>query len=381
MSVRSVPPRMAQLDGLRGVAVLWVVWSHAGIPLSFQFGAAGYGVYGVWVFFTLSAFLITGILLELRDRGAPLGGSLRSFYARRALRIAPAYYAVLLVLFVADVPRLDGYRGALLLFTTNWFLPFCPYSSTFAHFWSLAVEEQFYVVWPLLLFLVPAKRLQWVFLVAVCIAVISKVVLQARAFDEHAVPFLTTSCLDTLGLGAVLAWHRHERPTHARARRRVLRCGLAFGLFWLSIVALFSFNEFRIKVFGYQEALAVGCIAVWLIDRAASDVAGVQRSILTWRPLAFVGTVSYAIYLVHTPILWLVTGGRVDWYMDKHPLGAIAPWRGNVRDFVIVAGLSIAMAAFSWRYIEGPLNALKRLAPYPTRARAEQAPDRALSNA
>ena len=144
-----------QLDGLRAVAVLAVAWSHWERPYQFgiPFGA------GVHLFYVLSGFLITGILLEVRQQHQR-GAALRTFYIRRALRIFPAFYLTLAFAWWAEVPPLREtlawhatyLSNAQIVLTETW-------PGAISHFWSLAVEEQFYLLWPWLIVFVPERLL------------------------------------------------------------------------------------------------------------------------------------------------------------------------------------------------------------------------------
>lgn len=140
----------------------FVQWQYGNIiALNFPF------VYGVTLFFVLSGFLITRILLL--QKGQPLKKSLKVFYVRRVFRIFPVYYAVLIVLLLIDFEKISSLWVWLFTYTIN------IYESVnntvdvghFNHFWSLALEEQFYLVWPLIVFLIPLKRFVWMTLVLI----------------------------------------------------------------------------------------------------------------------------------------------------------------------------------------------------------------------
>jgi peptidoglycan/LPS O-acetylase OafA/YrhL len=155
---------MPQLDGLRCVAVLLVIWEHAG-PVWFRVT----GGFGVRWFFVLSAYLITGILL--RERGAPLGATLQAFYMRRALRILPPYYLLLAAVALSGIPLISGRElAAHALYLSNWWFLTQHWSREIGHLWSLAVEEQFYLVWPALVLMLPTRALPRLFVGSVLVA-------------------------------------------------------------------------------------------------------------------------------------------------------------------------------------------------------------------
>lgn len=338
-----------QLDGLRGWAVLAVLWYHAAPNSGWPSAAARSGEYAVWLFFTLSAFLITGILLRLRDAHAPIGQALRTFYVRRTLRIFPAYYLVALTLIALGIEQIGPYRWAILTFTTNWRMFTAPYLPSFGHFWTLAVEEQFYLAWPLVVLTLSPRRLPVVLMACVAFAVVSKAAWQIAGAPGDVAQSLTTSNLDTLGLGALLAWHRHERRDEQR-RRSMLRVGLVLGLGFLALTYLMTHGGYRLRVVGFEEGAAMGLVSVWLIDRAVRGAGGV---LLSARPIAYIGTVSYAVYLVQSPVCW---------FLRSHG--------GSLTRFGVATVVSVGLASLSMRFLERPLNALKRRVPYPVARRA-----------
>src|SRR5687768_2757386 len=170
---------MLELDGLRAFAVLAVAWSHWA-PRDLQFGLP-WGT-GVQLFFVISGFLITGILLDNKPTNASPAASRRvwrNFYLRRALRIFPLFYLVLVVswLFSVDPIESTWQWHAFYLSNVYYFLGNSP--DAFLHFWSLAVEEQFYLVWPFLVLLLAAPRLQTALIVVIVAAPIFKTVVMA----------------------------------------------------------------------------------------------------------------------------------------------------------------------------------------------------------
>jgi len=350
------PAHMPQLDGLRCVAVLLVILAHAGPAWATRFGTWGVGVYGVWLFFVLSAFLITGILLRVRDSAVPLGSALRTFYVRRFLRIFPAYYGVIAAARLLDLPFTPRVLLAHLLYLSN--TPLAAQGpAALGHFWSLAVEEQFYLVWPLLVLLAPARRLPRIFLWAVVIGLATRGgLLLAGSTVREAQPHMPSN-LDSLGVGALLAWHWHVAPHALELRRRWLRIALSVALILMTVTLVLSVTGRRSPALGMIESTSAALAGVWLVDRCARGTRDWFGGMLLWRPVAYVGTISYGVYLVQTPIRWML-GEALD--------------RQGVRDgsialFFAVAALSGVVAAASWHLYEGPINALKRRFPYPER--------------
>lgn len=206
--------RMSQLDGLRALAALTVIVHH-NAPHSKVTDVVDLGAAAVWLFFVLSGFLITGILIRSRQAaersGVPWLGVARSFYTRRFLRIMPLYYLVVVISLIANLPGARRYVVWDLFYCTNILTSFAPgVTVSQYHFWSLCVEEQFYLVWPAMILLVP-----WRWLVPLVSGMILLGPLSRLAFiiafpESEASYFATPSCLDCLGLGALLALRRER---------------------------------------------------------------------------------------------------------------------------------------------------------------------------
>lgn len=307
------------VDGLRAIAVLAVVAYHAGLP--------GAGFVGVDVFFVISGFLITGLLL--REPRVDFWG----FYARRARRILPALAVVVASTFVAGalllpatgVLQLGDSAIAGLLMVANLYVPSVTggyfdggtHLMPLMHLWSLGVEEQFYLLWPVVFALVP-RRWLGVALGALCVAslVASELVTQEAAF--YGAPFR----LWELGAGGLLAYTgRVGRPFHGAA-------GLALLAIAIAIPS---------PVFPGIGAMPAVLGAVLVIYAGGAGLAG---RFLSCRPLVFVGLVSYSLYLWHWPLLAIDRALRVG----EPPL--------SVR--LILCGAAFLLATMTYYLIERP---------------------------
>ena len=212
------------------------------------------GRIGVTLFFVLSGFLISRILLTLRESspGVPRSEAFRIFYARRALRILPLYYAILLATTLLDsrMPRAFtwhafylsnikvAYDGSINAIPMN-------------HFWSLAVEEQFYLVWPALLLLLPRSLIPRVLLAIVAVGPISRLVLWYWSGTYETAMFFTTSCLDALGLGAMLAWIRWSHGVgEKRSGNDYPNLAAIAGISGLSIITIYKLasNDYSVPI-------------------------------------------------------------------------------------------------------------------------------------
>jgi peptidoglycan/LPS O-acetylase OafA/YrhL len=334
---------MPQLDALRAFAVLAVMLSHFA-PRSDRIFPFAY--IGVRLFFVLSGFLITSILLQAKERSESGSHSirfgLRRFYARRFLRIFPLYYLVLVPAALLNVVtiRETFFWHAFYLSNVYFFLRGETYGPA-AHFWTLAVEEQFYLAWPLLVFLVPRRRLSAVILILVIAGPLSRLILFLRADALYMTPL--TSCLDTLGLGALLAL---RGVADDRLRRVSLYAGLP--LFVASAI-LFKFSVGTPFILVVADVI-IGLACVWLVAGAARGFGGVAGTLLDLRPLIYLGTISYGLYVLHLFVLFLIGS-------------ALGPTRWLLR-LPILIGITIAAAALSWTFFEKPINGLRRYFDY-----------------
>lgn len=347
--------RFGSLDGLRCVAIIPVVWHHCTRgPLA---GPLGRGPLGVDLFFAISGFLITTLLLRERDatRGIGVGG----FYARRALRIFPLYYAVLALyvvnaaLFMADAHRAqrDHFFRSLPFFatyTTNWFVDFdVPHPVSFSFSWSLAAEEQFYLVWPWVIAASGAltHRARRCLLPA-CIAMLLLGLGQGAAHGSWITVLpadslarrMAVSIASPICMGALCALLLHA-PLGFSAARRVL------GAPW-SAPAAFAAVVLSACLDGVPLWLAQALMAVLVASCAVRSDHWIAW-LLDAPPLRWVGTVSYGMYLFHVS---LIAGMR-----RVLPPEMATP----ALTFAVVLPATIAAASASYVWVERPLLRLR----------------------
>ena len=352
---------MPQLDGLRAFAVGAVLIHHFFQPA--RVGGVDFALLGVWLFFVLSGFLITGILLRSRDQveysGYPSGFVLRQFYVRRFLRIFPLYYAVL---FMAATIDLGDVRDTIfwhLAYMSNYLFATHHYwGPVTAHFWSLSVEEQFYILWPALILFSPRQLLLKLVISAIAIGPIFRVTAHFLDFNWIARMTVLPASLDALGLGALLAYCSH----HAGEKPILIKC-LKQCIYWLGVPGLIVLLGMQ-KLQNYNlvgdvavnswfiEPVLWALLFVWLINRASSGFTGIGAKILDLKPLVYTGKISYGIYVYHPFIYFLVpilfSQLNIDFY--RLPRGI---------QFGLLVGITVGMAATSWHFFESPINSLK----------------------
>lgn len=348
---------MPQLDGLRALAVLAVCFDHWEISGLRYFRWIEWGHLGVWLFFVLSGFLITDILLK--SKGPIEAGdrttwdSARVFYIRRFLRILPVYYLTLVVtaLAVSQVCHLLVWH---VTYTTDFWTALHPRDYPYGiHFWTLGVEEQFYIVWPWIILLTPRRWLGKVTVASLAIGVAYRALLKGDLLGhsrlvELGLPILGN--IDKFAFGALLAVFS-ELPYKDR-KDLLMRFALWIGLpAVIAMEALYGRNH-NSRIVAMFSSAAAGLFFMGVIAMAARGFRGPLGAILQSRPLVYPGKISYGLYLFHpfVPLLFVAIHVGV-------------PHSVWLR-FVLYGVVTLIIATASWYLFEGPINRLKRFFPY-----------------
>ena len=348
---KDVTTYVPHIDGLRTIAVLSVFLFHLGVP-----GVAG-GFVGVDIFFVISGYLITNILKTSSEKGTL---KLSAFYARRARRLFPAFIAMLLACLAAGIFLLSPARLSELARSANFALfsvsNFYFYLNSgyfdldskyqiLLHTWSLAVEEQFYLVWPLLIGLivkrVPSKRQLACICAATAVGAVA-CILATRSNPSLAF-YMMPFRVGEFGLGALLCW-LHRPPGHGRSSELANAAGLA--LIFASIVFI---NE---SIAFPGAVVLLPCIGTALVIRYGA-VSHAGSRIVGSAPMAYVGRISYSLYLIHWPLI----------IFYRQVFGDDLSTADQITIFVLV----LLGAAVSQRYIELPFKEPGPL--WPTSAR------------
>jgi len=376
MSDRRPHSFVPALDGLRGIAILLVLVHHltiyrpetgidswiAAVPL--------FGWCGVNLFFVLSGFLITGILLDSRDSPSYY----TSFYARRMLRIFPLYYLVLFIALVL-LPLLPELHRVIVgpnpipdqmpywLYLTNFSIA----DRGMVHgwldvAWSLAIEEQFYVVWAIVVLLCPTKWLGPLCAAVLVAEPIARTAAIANGADPTDVYVLTWFRLDGLSMGALLAWL--QRRGHLET--------LSKGTLTTALVALAGITAIVIDAGDSwwwnprMQQIGFTLIAVTSASMLVAALTGAERQwwpwLLTAGWLRAFGKYSYCLYLIHLPIMRLVR--EYVFEPTEHAWLAALPWLGQVMFYVIAIAPAFLLARLSWAMFEAPILRLKEKFPY-----------------
>ncbi|WP_054025612.1 acyltransferase family protein [Bacillus sp. FJAT-28004] len=346
---------MPGLDGLRAIAVLAVIAYH----LNLQWVPGG--LLGVTMFFVLSGYLITDILLKQLSQSKTL--DLKTFFIRRARRLLPAMFLMIAVvslwLLISDTGRLlslKGDIGSALLYISNWYLIFHDVSyfesfgpaSPFGHLWSLAVEEQFYLIWPLVLLAVirfspkRGKLALWT-LAAAAVSAGAMTLLYQPGADPSRVYYGTDTRAFALLIGAALAivWPSWKLSATLSKRSRIVMD--AVGTFGFVIILVMINQSSEYDSFLYRGGMVLLSLATAVVVAALAHPASKLANIIGSKALAWVGVRSYGIYLYHYPIIVLTTPTAESG--ELHLARAL-----------IQVILTFALAELSWRFIEEPIR-------------------------
>ena len=362
------PRHKPELDGIRGIALLGVMLAHSGpyidrtnLLSKILDYAMVPGWSGVELFFVLSGFLITGILLKSKTAE----NYFSSFYARRFLRIFPIYYFALTVGLLASahffwwnamLPPAGKTRIAYYFYVQNWPM-FWPHglflqANVFGHFWSLAVEEQFYVIWPLVVWLLPENAILALCSVGLVIALPLRIFMEHRYAEDFTAMFLTTSRMDGLLVGVALAilLRRGQIP------RRWIYVSLGLGAAIIGYIALFHHTEL-IATYFYMPTIGItgfSLLSGGFLALSQHRILWLRR-ILDARWLRTTGKYSYGMYIYHIPV-YAICGHFVATRLGlplPMPLQFALPYIG----FLIVS--TFLVAKISYDFFESKILALK----------------------
>lgn len=346
-----------QFDSIRAIAVLLVIiyhWFEGNSILNF----IPNGPLGVNIFFVLSGFLITGILLKAKKQVATQSlkrsMAFKNFYIRRTLRIFPIYYLVLVLFWLAGDPVI--HRNALYYFTytTNYFFyaqqAFPPRLS---HLWSLAVEEQFYILWPWLILLVNKKYLPYLISLFIVIGISSNYIFISKGWWGL---ILTPTCFDAFAIGAGLSYIIAYRPDI------ISRIQSGFRWIFVAVLLLFIFSILDKSILPVRTCHALLAIVI-IYYCLFKNNNPVMNYVLNNKWLIRIGKISYGIYLYHlfVPELWnWVIKKFASWNIDLLFNNAMPGAFKSTWLFIQHFSFLLLLCILSWNLIEKPFNSLKR---------------------
>lgn len=341
------------LDGWRAFAVFGTLAEHY-FPSTAAIHRFGPQV-GVVLFFVLSGFLITGSLLKAKHAPGPLskGAVTGEFYRRRLLRILPPYYVLLLAYWLVGVPFTAGSASGSAFFYLNFYASFTSDPLLYlGHIWTLCIEMQFYLVWPLVMLWVPQRLLFRVCVGIVLASTLLRVLLATGGVSGLSIRSLPLTHADALVGGALLALlQSHAMPHPWRTRWSRWLPGLAlvgFGLFYLPLLPAWPRELSHLAPTGRAMAM------VALIGFTVSQPASTLVRLLSLPALTYLGRISYGIYLFHFLAFFPFYSLQKRLH---HP-----EWMAQTWGFALsCSAITIVLASLSWFCLEKPL--LRRRAP------------------
>jgi peptidoglycan/LPS O-acetylase OafA/YrhL len=341
---------MIQLDALRAFAVIGVLFHHFWPTSTIAVWGSGY--FGVRLFFVLSGFLITLILLRCRElveeKGQSVGFTLRQFYIRRFLRIFPVFYLILFASYVLGNQEIQENfwwhfaYGSNFLFAIQGF-----WGESTAHFWSLAVEEQFYIIWPVLIVFTPQRHLFKLIIALIASGPLFRSAVLFSEMNSIAIETFIFSSADSLGMGALLAYASH---------RPILKAKLvSLGQWLVPVVVIWYFmggNNFNHLIDWIVIDTIRALAFVWLIDRAGQGFGGLVGRVLELKPLVYLGKISYGVYVYHL-FMPMVLGSVLSYLRMPLP-------KSEAYQFFLLVFATLVVAVPSWHLFEKPINNLKK---------------------
>lgn len=338
-----------QFDGLRALAVLTVMVDHfsADVPNFPLPDWIHLGATGVRLFLVLSGYFITASLRRARDRmdlaALSAGKTIGSFYWRRFLRISPAYLAFAAIALILNIGAIRQNWPWVFTGTVNWLIAWKnEWPLTISHLWSICVQEQFYLLWPLLILFLPRK---WMLHAIVSVALagivfrMSCVIFSVPTIARWVLPF---GSLDSLAAGAALGW--------CGWRLRTIRGGWLIAPICLSMLALASVlrnsDPTQLKSV-LVEPLEAGAFVI-LVARTATGFSGYTARFLTHPGLVFAGRISYGLYIYHVLVAMLFQ----RWLPSPLRFLITTP---SLR-LMVFGVATVGVAALSWRFLEQPIN-------------------------
>lgn len=355
------------LDGLRFLAVGLVLVDHwsgdnLGFPASYL---------GVCLFFVLSGFLITRILLAAKEKDQELGRghgfSLKQFYIRRTIRIFPLYYLVLGGLWTLSFPAVREHFGVLVTYMTNNYIALnSQWLGKVDHLWSLAVEEQYYLFFPFVLLLIPFKNIKHLLIGMIVVSVGLRALLFFKGIDWLVPYVLMPTCLDAFGLGGLLAYTQfYNKESAMRAFSSAWGLLLSIALYTITCLAIdqiaSSHNWLSVIFLRLSESI----LSVFLIGSLIQPntfIAKKLSAIFETDVLVFIGKISYGVYIFHN-LIYNPYHEKPDSFISKvlNKFESVSPaiLGSEIFKILFLFGLTIIVSSVSWFLFEKPINKLK----------------------
>jgi len=351
---------ITQLDGLRFFAVTSIVFAHwIKWKLDIEFIKHIPFTNGVILFFVLSGFLITKILLTNKDKyeaeNKNKSSLIKSFYIRRILRIFPIYYLVVFATAAINYQYAQELFPWLATFTINIYQSIENIKvGDFNHFWSLAVEEQFYLFWPLLIVFTPRKHFLKLIVGIIVLSISYKACIYLFVHKWMASNYFVLGCADALSIGALVAYISLYHPKISKKLSSVFVLLPAVTIYIITRIITLYFNLESVK--NILDEFFYAIVASIIVNRAArQEFTFIASAILENKFVVYCGKISYGMYLYHLfmPFVYFYVQSKTGLHIDNLFLY-----------FLALYFTTFVLSHFSWLIIENPINNLKYKFPY-----------------
>jgi len=347
-------PYQPHLDGLRALAIMGVLMEHLGVTMP---SMLRFGPLSVRFFFVLTGYFITLSLWRMKDElienADGLMEHLGRFYLSRLLRIGPPFYLALIVGALLGVQEIRSNFLWLATFQANHYIVYLGYwPNAISHFWSLAVQEQFYILWPLVVLALPKRS----FVLAMVIFIFFGLGFRIYCISTNTSTIIRwvtlLGCFDSFATGALVAYlgqsfflEKIKSLPHVVLSAMTL---IAFSCFFLGR-ALMTLPEGNIWL-GFTETVDAIFLA-WLLIVSLSGIKNRYSRMLSWKPLVYLGRISYGIYVYHVFVIILISPLLLSFGLSENHYALIR--------LAILVSLTLIMASLSWHFMEKPFLAWK----------------------
>ncbi|MFK7810502.1 MAG: acyltransferase family protein [Saprospiraceae bacterium] len=336
-----------QIDTLRFLAIIMVILSHW-LPNDYWIRFFQLGRLGVELFFVISGFLITRILLQLNAKEGRLSDKLKTFYVRRILRIFPIYYFVVILTYVFNSGHIETAIWWNLFYGSNFYiLKVNQFPGLMSHFWTLSVEEHFYILWPLLVLLPSSKKVIYSIGLAVFIGFFSRYFFYYNSYPPLYTNIFTLSCFDAFAIGGFLAYLREVKLDlyYKITKSKALLCSVCIGF----VYSLYSLN-FHGTNDNFWNLVAFRFFSAWCFLFLINYAIHSKLKILNLKQFVFLGKLSYSMYLFHNFVPGFLLG-------LKYP--------ENIYFRLVIYFIVLLLVSYlSWKLIEMPFNKFKKRFQY-----------------
>lgn len=348
-----------QLDGLRFFAVISVIFHHiTPLPKIFDFDL---GSFGVNLFFVISGFLITEILIRQKIKKTPLFFALKTFFVRRILRIFPLYFLYIFICFIIVPNQTSEYLNWLLTYTINiWIVVKNQLAFWyFTHLWSLSVEEQFYLFWPFLILISPIKRLKFLFILMIFFSIVFRLVATIYFSNYNLFNYtMLPTTLDCFGAGALLAYMKEFKPNQLN---NLLKCNY---LIFIGVILFILNNKFGTTL--TQQSFGksiIAFISFYLVGLCSTSLfVGKLKLILENKIIMYLGRISYGMYVYHL-LIWGSFGKYfTDFWQYLNPI--TLSLSKSFFEFIFISIGTIIVSILSYELFEKQFLNLKRYILY-----------------